>query len=108
MLSLGGDVAVTRDALTGKAKQTGCLIIGSLSHYRALSEKLKKQPFGLDKLSCGLSAVIANYQRDNFRLDLGRFRLTSGRGRTFICGIVNLTADSFSGDGLFQVSGEKI
>ena len=107
MLSLGGDVAVTRDALTGKAKQTDCLIIGSLSHYRALSEKLKKQPFGLDRLSSGLSALIANYQKDSFKLDLGRFRLTCLRGRTLICGIVNLTADSFSGDGLFRCQEKK-
>jgi dihydropteroate synthase len=108
MLSLGGDVAVTRDALTGKAKQTDCLIIGSLSHYRALSAKLNKQPFGLDKLSYGLSALIANYQKDSFKLDLGRFRLTAGRGRTLICGIVNLTVDSFSGDGLYRSPGHQV
>jgi dihydropteroate synthase len=102
MLSLGGDVAVTRGALTGKAKNTDCLLIGSLCQYRRLCDKLKCQPFGLRMISGDLSAIIANYERDSFKLDFGRSRLTLKKGRTFIWGIVNLTPDSFSGDGLYK------
>src|SRR3990167_5460500 len=46
MLSLGGDVAVARGALTGKVKKTDCLLIGNLSQFSLLSEKLSRQPFG--------------------------------------------------------------
>ncbi|MFA7653079.1 MAG: dihydropteroate synthase, partial [Candidatus Omnitrophota bacterium] len=51
MLSLGGDVAVSRNALTGKAKKTDCLIMGNLAQLGSLSNKLHKQPFGLDNLA---------------------------------------------------------
>ncbi|MFA5156030.1 MAG: dihydropteroate synthase [Candidatus Omnitrophota bacterium] len=108
MLSLGGDVAVTRAALTGKARHTDCLIIGSLAQYRRLCEKLKRQPFGLSRFSTELSAVIADYERADFKLDFGRFRINAGMGNTRIWGIVNLTPDSFSGDGLYRKPGLEI
>lgn len=101
MLSLGGDAAVARDALTGKAQKTDCLVIGNFSQINRLNKKLNRQPFGLGKLAGELSQVLADYQRDRFVLDLGRYRLNLGL-RTLIMGIVNLTPDSFSGDGLYK------
>jgi dihydropteroate synthase len=106
MLSQGADAAIARDALTGKAKKTDCLLMGNLSQFRGLNEKLNKQPFGLNKLSQDLSDTLKNYRRDKFILDLGRFRLNLG-SRTHIMGIVNLTPDSFSGDGLYKVQSSK-
>ena len=103
MLSLGGDVAVARNALTGKAKETDCLLMGSFSQFNRLKEKLNRQPFGLDKLAENLSVALDNYQRDKFILDLGRYKLNLNR-RTHIMGVVNLTPDSFSGDGLYRIS----
>jgi dihydropteroate synthase len=99
MLSLGADVAVARDALTGKLKKTDCLLMANLSQYSRLTQKLKKQPFGLENIASDLSKTLANYQRESFILDLGRYKLNLGR-RTYIMGVVNLTPDSFSGDGL--------
>jgi len=99
MLSLGGEVAVARGALTGKIKKTDCLLMGSLSQFNRLNQKLNKQPFGLDKLAQDLCLTLKNYQRDNFVLNLGRYKLNLG-SRVHIMGIVNLTPDSFSGDGL--------
>ncbi|MFA5724990.1 MAG: dihydropteroate synthase [Candidatus Omnitrophota bacterium] len=99
MLSLGGDVAVSRNALTGKAKKTDCLIMGNLAQLGSLSNKLHKQPFGLDNLARDLSLALKNYRRENFSLDLGSHRLCLG-ARSHIMGIVNVTPDSFSGDGL--------
>jgi len=104
MLSLGGDVAVARGALTGKIKKTDCLLIATLSQFHRLIEKLKEQPFGLDRLAQDLSGILANYQKDKFRLDLGKYKLNFN-GRVHIMGIVNLTPDSFSGDGLYQGQG---
>jgi len=101
MLSLGGDVAVSRDALTGKAKKTDCLIIANLSQLSRLSLKLKKQPFGLNKLATELTIALRNYQKDNFNLQLGKYKLPLGK-RCCIMGIVNTTPDSFSNDGLLN------
>jgi len=107
MLSLGGEVAVSRNALTGRMRKTDCILMGNLSQINRLNDKLKKQPFGLDKLGGDLSKGLANYQRDNFTFDLGKYKLSLGR-RTHIMGIVNLTPDSFSGDGLYQVAGREV
>ncbi|MFA4842469.1 MAG: dihydropteroate synthase, partial [Candidatus Omnitrophota bacterium] len=101
MLSLGGDAALNRDALTGRAKKTDCLLIGNLAQFNRLFEKLKLQPFGLGKLSVEISAALSNYNHDKFILRLGRYKLNLG-SRTHIMGIVNITADSFSGDGLYK------
>jgi len=101
ILSLGGDAAVARDALTGKARKTDCLLMGNLSQFRGLSGKLNEQPFGLGKLAGDLSRTLTNYQKDNFTLDLGRYKLNLAK-RTHVMGIVNATPDSFSGDGLYS------
>jgi len=103
MLSLGGDVAISRDALTGKAKNTDCLVIGSLSQLDGLSDKLRRQPFGLKNIAEDLSLAIENYRRVNLSLDLGTRKFNLG-ARSYIMGIVNVTPDSFSGDGLFSRS----
>lgn len=101
MLSLGGDAALGRDALTGKKKKTGCLLIGNLSQLSHLSRKLLVQPFGLNRLSKELSDQLGNYQRNSFSLDLGRYRLNLGK-QALIMGILNATPDSFSGDGMYR------
>ncbi|MEI6632128.1 MAG: dihydropteroate synthase [bacterium] len=100
MLSLGADAAIARDALTGKTKKTACLIMGNMAQFNRLGEKLKKQPFGLSSVAVELSQTLANYQKDKFSLKLGRGKLSLG-ARSRIMAVVNLTPDSFSGDGLY-------
>jgi dihydropteroate synthase len=101
MLSLGGDAALPRGVLTGKLKKTDCLIMGSLSQLQGLKEKLKTQPFGLKSLSRDLSQCLSNYQKNNFVLKVSKYTLNLSK-RAHIMGIVNATADSFSGDGLYR------
>jgi dihydropteroate synthase len=102
MLSLGGDAAVARGALTGKVKKTGCLLMGNLSQLNRLNQKLRIQPLGLNQLSQNLNLTLKNYLKDNFYIDLGKYKLNLAAGRTCIMGILNVTPDSFSGDGLYQ------
>lgn len=45
---------------------------------------------------------MKGYERDGFVVRCGRFSLSLGK-RTHIMGIINLTPDSFSGDGLYKV-----
>jgi dihydropteroate synthase len=105
MLSLGGDVAVSRGALTGKAKTTDCLLIGNLSQFISLNQKLVKQPFGLAKISQEITQVLRNCQKDRFVLNLGGHKLNLGK-RAHVMGILNLTPDSFSQDGCYLASGK--
>lgn len=102
MLSLGGDAAIAKEAITGKTKKTDCLLIGNLSQFGSLHSKLSFQPFGLAKLTQDIPVALSNYQKNNFDLDLGRFKLNFSPGRISIMGILNLTPDSFSGDGLYK------
>lgn len=103
MLSFGGEVAVARNCLTGRTKSTDCLLMGNLSQINRLSKKLIHQPFGLSKLADELTTSLLNYQKENFNLDLGKYRLNLGK-RPLIMGILNLTPDSFSGDGFYGIS----
>jgi dihydropteroate synthase len=107
MLSLGGDVAVSKDARTGRTKKTDCLLMGNLTQFNRLNSKLKNQPFGLNRLSQDLSLTLENYQLENFSLDLGKYKLNLG-ARTKIMGIINITPDSFSGDGLYQSQESRV
>lgn len=104
MLSFGGDVALARGALTGKSKKTDCLLMGNLAQFNRLTEKLHRQPFGLDRLAQDLSRNLANYQKDEFNLILGRYKMALRQNRARIMGIVNMTPDSFSQDGLYVKS----
>ncbi len=101
MLSFGGDVALARSALTGKKKSTDCLLIGNLSQFNRLKIKLYKQPFGLKELSLKIAQSLDNFGKEKFTVNLNGYRLTLSK-RVLITGIVNLTPDSFSGDGLYQ------
>lgn len=105
-LSIGADAAVSRDVLTGRVKHTDCLIIGSQHHIDKLCEKLKIQPYGLKQAAAQLAHAYSNYRRDKFILDLGRYKLDLS-SHTHIMGIVNMTPDSFSGNGLLPAAGQK-
>jgi dihydropteroate synthase len=99
LLSLGSDSAINRDALTRKIK-TNTLIFGNIGQLRKLCEKLKNQPFKLREISCRLSFYLDNLFKKEFLFRACRKLLRIKD--PLICGIVNLTPDSFSGDGLFS------
>ncbi|MBM3243567.1 MAG: dihydropteroate synthase [Candidatus Omnitrophica bacterium] len=107
MLSLGGDVAISRDALTGKVKKTDCLVMGNLSQLYHLSNKLKKQPFGLNSIAEDISVVLENSQKNKFMLKAGKYELNLSNS-SCIMGIINITNDSFSGDGFLNLSHSNV
>lgn len=104
MLSISGEVAVPKDVILGKNRDIRCLVMGNLNQLRQLSHKFQRQPFGLSTLSGRLNELLDNYLRDKFVVETARHKLNLGK-RTLIMGIVNLTPDSFSGDGLYAFSG---
>jgi len=101
LLSLGAEAAIARGALTGKTKKTDVLLIGQLAQFSALINKLKIQPFGLQKLAGELKENLRNFTKNDFRLSLKKGFLNLG-DETQIMGIINLTPDSFSHDGLYR------
>lgn len=106
MLSLGGDVALSRGSITGTDKLTDCLIMGNVSEIHQLAIKLKKQPFGLSRIGDSIKIALTNFDSKGYILNLGGKRLHLGK-RTFLMGIINATPDSFSGDGIFGIEPQK-
>jgi len=97
LLSLGSDSAIERRALV-KSIKTDTIIFGSLAQLQKLCEKLKNQPFTLKEISQSLSLYLDNLAKQEFILK-ARDKTIKIK-KPIICGIINLTTDSFSGDGL--------
>ena len=49
-LSLGADAAVHREVISGKIRQTDCLLMATIEQLKKLCAKLGKQPFGLAEI----------------------------------------------------------
>lgn len=107
MLALGADAAITRSALIDKNKKADLLLIGQRAQFNNLINKLKAQPFGLVKLAQELDQNLNNFSKTDFVLALKHGSLNL-KTRTRIMGIINLTPDSFSGDGLYKRSSSNI
>lgn len=100
LLSLGTDAAINRDALV-KNINTDILIFGSLSQLNKLCEKLKEQPFSLSEVSRTLTFYLNNLSKKEFLFKVRNKILEITQ--PVICGIINMTPDSFSGDGLLGI-----
>ncbi len=99
LLSLGSDAAIDRQALIKRMKTTA-ILFGSFYQMKRLVAKLKCQPFELKEIAYKLEETLGNTQK--------RRLLFKARGkvlnlnRPVVCGIINVTPDSFSGDGLLK------
>ncbi|OQX88147.1 MAG: dihydropteroate synthase [Candidatus Omnitrophica bacterium 4484_70.2] len=104
MLSLGAEAAVDRKILFNE-KETDIIIVGTLSQLRRLVEKLKLQPFGLKEIALELEVTLKNLSKKEYTFFArGReLKIT----KPIICGIINLTPDSFSKDGLLAGINER-
>ena len=100
MLSAGGDCAVSWDAFLKRRKEAAALIIGTVAQIGRLCEKLERQPLGLPLLAEKIRALEADYDKRDFILRAGKYKLNLG-SRAHIMGILNVTPDSFSDGGMF-------
>lgn len=108
MLSLGGDAAVARGVVDGKADFSDVLLLGGLDKYRKLVRKLDYQRiFGLPEIQEFLKRAIARMGT------LPTWNLLC-RGRTLtlaptkIMGIINVTPDSFSDGGRYNTPDKAV
>jgi dihydropteroate synthase len=101
MLSRGGEVVTSRAVYSTKDSYSDVLLLGTLRHYEDLIAKLRIQPFkSLLAMASELEQALAWYAGDGMLpLKIGE-RVFEWGTKTYIMGVVNVTPDSFSGDGL--------
>ncbi|MFO7569182.1 MAG: dihydropteroate synthase [Smithellaceae bacterium] len=95
LLSLGGDAAVARGAVSCSIETTDILMMGTAKQLAALADKLDCQPFGLRNLGYEIRDVLCNYEKKDFIFKTARRKISLSE-KTFIMGILNVTPDSFS------------
>lgn len=100
MLSIGGDCAVPWNAFVSRSRDCEGIIIATQAQINRLCDKLAEQPLNLPELGRKIRSLEVNYEKDNFILCAGRYKLNLSE-RTQIMGILNVTPDSFSDGGLY-------
>lgn len=99
MLAKGGEVALGKEMAYLRSEQGEAIIMGTRTHYQRLLDLLPRQPFGLADLAKDLSRLLTNLEAGPPSLTLKNRSFEWGK-KTYIMGIINITPDSFSGDGL--------
>jgi len=98
MLSLGGDAAVARGVVEGRAAVSDVILLGDASKLRKLVGKLEHQAvFGLPQIAAWLQRALRDLTTPLPALDCRGLLLELTRPR--LMGIVNVTPDSFSDGG---------
>lgn len=100
MLAKGAEAAVAKWASGFSRPTTDVLLMGTVKQYRLMLKKLPVQPFGLRNLVGPIDRAIKALEPERSVVKCKNFDLNFGR-RTLIMGILNVTPDSFSEDGLF-------
>ncbi len=100
-ISVCGDCSLPRDASTFKRGTCSVVLLLNLRSGRRLIEKLKLQPFGLKEVAIRLEKLINNYFKNDFSISYKNKRLELNK--TTIMGILNVTPDSFSDGGLWNM-----
>lgn len=95
-ISVGADCAVHRETITCKVEKTDCILGGSFSQLKKISQKLRKQPFSLSKL-----ADLINKNLDFKFTPLTIKETILDFTKPYIVGVLNLTQNSFSDGGEF-------
>jgi dihydropteroate synthase len=100
LLSMGGDAAVHREAITGGPPQSSVYIIADRARLARLPEKLAHQPFGLAELGAGIERLLGATERPPSSVPLpgGSIDLAGG---PVVAGVLNVTPDSFSDGGAY-------
>ncbi|MFO8081687.1 MAG: dihydropteroate synthase [Armatimonadota bacterium] len=100
MLALGGDCAVHRRVADFNPEPGAVILIGDARMYARLLERVADQPHGLAEIAGEAVAAVQWVEQAGARtLECAGRTLEIG-ARTLVMGIINVTPDSFSGDGL--------
>jgi dihydropteroate synthase len=100
MLALGGDCAVHRGVADFDHEPRPAILLGNMRMYERLLDRAADQPHGLSEIVReAVAAARCAVDQGARVIDCAGTELRAG-GRTLLMGIVNVTPDSFSGDGL--------
>lgn len=99
MLSAGGEACVSRRVAAFDDTPRAVVLAGDRRHYSRVCQTLRAEPFGLPELAIEIETALARAGQPPPAVRCGPCELAF-TGRPLIMGIVNLTPDSFSGDGL--------
>ncbi len=100
LLSMGGDAAVHRDAITGGPPQSSVYIVADRARLAQLPAKLARQPFGLAELGAGIERLLDATERPPSSVPLPRGSIDLANGPV-VTGVLNVTPDSFSDGGAY-------
>lgn len=100
MLAKGGEAAVAKWVSTFSQPTSDVILMGTIKQYGWLLKNLRIQPHGLKRLVEPIERILNGFSSPVVELDCGHHKITLGR-RTLIMGILNVTPDSFSENGLF-------
>lgn len=101
MIAVGGDSAHARGVASLTVPSSSVVTLGTMSQYRRVSPKLRRQPFQLKSIAEAVDAALYNVtQHRSRKLPTLHRPLTVG-DRPRIMGVVNVTPDSFSDGGQF-------
>jgi dihydropteroate synthase len=98
-LAVGGDCAVSHHVAGFDPAPRPCVLLATERQYERLLRKLATQGFGLAEIGRDLALTLRRYDAPLLPLALRERELAIG-ARTLVMGIINVTPDSFSGDGL--------
>lgn len=98
MLSIGGEVAISKGCANCSVAQTPAIIMGTDKQLRQLVLSLYGQGFGLLKLKEELQEFLDNQEIRVFKIAGKTYNLSR---KTLIMGILNVTPDSFSDGGKY-------
>lgn len=101
VLAKGGDAVIHQGLYFGENQLTDVLVMGSWAQYEALIARLRVHPLdGTRALANELAATLTLYREwPPEPIVAGRTEFRWGT-RTYVMGIINVTPDSFSGDGV--------
>src|SRR5919199_3886513 len=101
LLALDADCVISPEVYLGdRAASTDALIMATARQYRALIPRLRLFPIDdLPSLAGEIEQTLAAYEGVQEPLEIRGMSFHWGE-RTYVMGILNVTPDSFSGDGL--------
>jgi dihydropteroate synthase len=100
MLVLGGDCMIHRAVADFDPSPRPVLLLGTAATYERLVERAALLPHGVAEAAAEAVAAVGHFEQLDNRLLKCRDRTLELGAQTLVMGIINLTPDSFSGDGL--------
>jgi len=98
---VGADTVHAEAGVPGKQTKRNLLILGNISQLENIAEKIDHQNSELCTLSSDIKEIIySSKSYTNFVLDLPRHKLNL-YSKIHISGVINVTPDSFSDEGLY-------